>query len=125
MIMVKPTSRAVRMTFHNFRLAAASKPYNHKCTLLLSFLRSIKCAHTVVGSSKNTNAGLAINAKAALTLRLFPPLRHIEIKFDVFIVTKYFTLDFVLFDFHKFQDRRYLLCFHTFLVFPMLLHLSI
>lgn len=31
---------------------------------------------TVVGSSKKTNVGLAINAIAALVFRLFPPLKQ-------------------------------------------------
>jgi len=71
MIIVKPTSRAVRITFHSFRLAAASKPctitYIFQVTIVVSIL-------TVVGSSKKIKVGLAINASAALTLRLFPPL---------------------------------------------------
>jgi len=32
---------------------------------------------TVVGSSKKTSGGLAMNAIAALTFRLFPPLNAI------------------------------------------------
>jgi hypothetical protein len=62
------------MTFHSFRLAAASKPCiitdhfrNIQIILVVTIL-------TVVGSSKKINVGLAINASAALNLRLFPPL---------------------------------------------------
>ncbi len=60
---------------------------------------------TVVGSSKNTNAGLAMNANAALTFRLFPPLDLIE-KVITRMIYKRFTSIFVLFEFYKFQDQR-------------------
>jgi hypothetical protein len=62
-------------------LAAASKP----CIItddFQSIQRTVAVAIlTVVGSSKKINVGLAINASAALNLRLFPPLdiRKIEL----------------------------------------------
>ena len=63
-------------------------------------------SHTVVGSSKNTKEGLAMNASAALTFRLFPPLPYLSIQ-DTAIIMIVFTLDSVRPGLHMNPDQRF------------------
>ena len=73
---VRPMSRAARMTCHSFLFAPASRPWmsekKQHIDLLLCHL--IFRGLTVVGSSRKTRSGLPMNAKTELTLRLLPPL---------------------------------------------------
>lgn len=80
---------------------------------------------TVVGSSKKTSAGLAMNAIAALTFRLFPPLNAILNDDNLILRIQLITLVYRHIDFCITLSRKGQSCHDIFVIFRLILSLLI